>query len=50
MTGNSIPAEAIFQLKHFLRQAKNYWIEKCGHFPDDEQPEQLFSILKSVRR
>lgn len=43
-----VPFEAISQIKELLPQSKIYTIERCGHFPDLEQPEKFFKILKEV--
>jgi proline iminopeptidase len=43
-----VPAEVICQIKEILPQTRIYWIEKCGHFPDYEKPEEFFSLLRQV--
>ena len=43
-----VPEEAVYQIKEVLLQTKIYRIEKCGHFPDYERPEELFRILGQV--
>jgi proline iminopeptidase len=43
-----VPAEAIYQIKDILPQTRIYRIEKCGHFPDYEKPEEFFKILREV--
>lgn len=43
-----VPEEAIYQIKVILPQAKIFRIEKCGHFPDYEKPEEFFKILREV--
>jgi proline iminopeptidase len=42
------PAEAIYQIKELLPQTQIIFIEKCGHFPDYEKPEEFFRILRKV--
>jgi proline iminopeptidase len=43
-----VPAEAIYQIKELLPQTEIITIERCGHFPDYEKPEQFFRILRKV--
>ena len=43
-----VPAESIYQIKELLPQTKIYFIEKSGHFPDYEKPNELFKILKQI--
>lgn len=43
-----VPAEAIYQIKDLLPQAKIFFIERCGHFPDYEKPKELFEILRQT--
>jgi len=43
-----VPAESIFQIKELLPQAKVFYIERSGHFPDYEKPEELFKILRQA--
>lgn len=43
-----IPAQAVYQIKELVPQTKIYFIERCGHFPDYEQPVEFFGILREV--
>ena len=43
-----VPAEAVYRIKDLLPQTRIKIIEKCGHFPDYEKPEEFFKILKEV--
>jgi proline iminopeptidase len=43
-----VPAESIYQIKDLLPQANIYFIEKSGHFPDYEKPQELFNLLRRV--
>jgi proline iminopeptidase len=43
-----ILAETTYQIKELLPQTEIITIERCGHFPDLEKPEQFFKILKKV--
>lgn len=41
-------ADTSFQIKSILPQAKIFIIEKCGHFPDVERPNEFYKILRGV--
>ena len=41
-------AEAPYQIKELLPQTEIITIERSGHFPDLEKPEQFFKILRKV--
>lgn len=43
-----VPAESIYQIKELLPQTKIYFIERSGHFPDYEKPNELFKILRQI--
>ncbi len=43
-----IPAEAICQIKELLPQAEIITIERSGHFPHLEQPDEFYRILRKV--
>lgn len=43
-----VPAEAVYRLLDLVPQAEMIFIERCGHFPDFEQPDEFFRILKNV--
>jgi proline iminopeptidase len=43
-----IPAEVICQIKELLPQAEIITIERSGHFPHLEQPDEFYKILKKV--
>ena len=43
-----IPAEEICQLKELMPQAQVIVIERCGHFPHLEQPQEFFRVLKEA--
>jgi len=43
-----IPAEAICQIKELLPQSEIITIERSGHFPHLEQPEEFYRILRKV--
>ncbi len=43
-----IPAEAICQIKELLPQAEIILIERSGHFPHLEQPDEFYNILRKV--
>lgn len=43
-----IPAEVIYQIKELLPQTEIITIERSGHFPNLEKPEQFFKILRKV--
>ena len=43
-----IPAEAICQIKELLPQAEIITIERSGHFPHLEQPDEFYRILREV--
>ena len=43
-----IIAEAVYQIKELLPQTKIITIERCGHFPDLEQPKEFYMILRKV--
>ena len=45
-----VPVEAIFQLKELMPQTRVVFIEKCGHFPHLEQPNEFFKILREALR
>lgn len=41
-------AETTYQIKELLPQTEIITIERCGHLPDFEKPEQFFKILRKV--
>lgn len=43
-----IPAEAICQIKELLPQSEIITIERSGHFPHIEQPEEFYRTLRKV--
>lgn len=43
-----LPEEMIYQIKSLLPRANMVTIERCGHFPDYEKPEEFFKILRQV--
>jgi len=43
-----IPAEAACQVKEAVPQTKILIIEKCGHYPYVEKPEEFYQILQKV--
>lgn len=43
-----IPAEVICQIKELLPQAEIIIIERSGHFPHLEQPDEFYRILRKV--
>lgn len=43
-----MPEEASFQIKSILPQTKILTIEKCGHFPDLEKPNEFYKLLRGV--
>ncbi len=43
-----VPAEAIYQIKELLPQTEIITIERCGHFPDYEKPNEFFRIVREV--
>lgn len=43
-----IPAEAICQIKELLPQTEIITIERCGHFPHLEHPDEFYKILRKV--
>jgi proline iminopeptidase len=43
-----IQAEVIYQIKEFLPQAEIITIERSGHFPHLEQPDEFYMILRKV--
>jgi proline iminopeptidase len=43
-----IPAEVICQIRNLLPQAEIIVIERSGHFPHLEQPEEFYHILREV--
>jgi proline iminopeptidase len=45
-----VPAEAICQLKDIMPQTKIFIIERCGHFPHYEQPNEFFHLLRKSLR
>jgi len=45
---DAVPAESIYQIKEAIPQSKMFFIEKCGHLADLEQPSELFRILRGV--
>ena len=45
-----VPVEAIFQLKELMPQTRVVFIERCGHFPHIEQPNEFFKILREALR
>ena len=40
--------EAVYQIKELLPQTKIITIERCGHFPSLEQPNEFYKILREV--
>ena len=45
-----VPVEAIFQLKELMPQTRVMFIERCGHFPHLEQPQEFFKLLREALR
>ena len=43
-----MPEEVSFQIKSILPQTKILTIEKCGHFPDLEKPNEFYKLLRSL--
>lgn len=43
-----MPEETVYQIKSLIPQTVIRTIEKCGHFPDYEKPNELFKILRQV--
>jgi len=42
------PAEVICQIKELLPQTEIITIERCGHLPDLEHPDEFYKILRKV--
>lgn len=45
---DTVPSEAIYQIKEILPQTRIFTIERCGHFPHLEQPKKFYKILREV--
>jgi len=43
-----VPAESVYQIKEVLPQTNIIFIERSGHFPDYEKPQEFFKILRGV--
>ena len=43
-----IPTEAIYQIKELLPQTEIITIERSGHYPNLEKPEEFYKILRKV--
>ena len=43
-----MPEETVYQIKSLIPQTVIRTIEKSGHFPDYEKPNELFKILRQV--
>jgi pimeloyl-ACP methyl ester carboxylesterase len=43
-----MPEETVYQIKSLIPQTEIRTIEKSGHFPDYEKPNELFKILRQV--